>query len=753
MNIFKKRPLSLILCVMLGGFAIFSVGSETVKRCLIFATVFALIISFSLSHTAKMRMGFFKLLSLLLLLSCVFSHFYFNKWFEPTALYGEEVEISGQVIETDDSSYKTKLIINTSSIEKDAHGKERLILARISKSDAKYIYRGAVITFKATLKSIENFEDFNAKSYYYSDGICAEATNFKLKSVSNPEEEGFAAKMSLMRENISRQSMLTMGKDAGSLFSAVFMGQRAYLSPSLSLDFGRIGISHILALSGMHLAILAIGLTKLLSLFGISKKPRTFILILIIIFYMALTGFSVSVVRAGIMLIISSLLYLFASAKDLPTNLAISVFLICLITPYAVFDISLWLSALATFGIVAMTDIASKKSKSKNVFLKILSTIGASFAASFFAISTTMLITSLISDRISVLGAFSTLIFSLLIEAFIYVGLLILAVGFILPIGTHVMEPLYTVIDKLSYTLSSPSWIVVSTDEPWLKTLIIIFTVLFFAFIVFKIKHIKSALLVLVCSFIAVHGLAAAQTYTDAFSNGITYFENGNHEIFTLKSNNTTAVFDIGYYTESTAYETADILSEQNIFSLDAYIAANYSSNIDESVKIFLSKTKTTAVYIPEPLNEDEKILFERTRHATDEFKSTLVTYSQDTVIKIGAVTLEQPNASTLGVSTARSAFIITDGDQVITYVGSGLLKDMSQAEIGVLTSDSSTLIFGSYGKKYIIPYLFSNTHSTVKRIIISGKNFSLDSTAHDFYKKNGTEIISDLSTVLKLIH
>lgn len=77
----------------------------------------------------------------------------------------------------------------------------------------------------------------------------------------------------------------------------------------------------------------------------------------------------------------------------------------------------------------------------------------------------------------------------------------------------------------------------------------------------------------------------------------------------------------------------------------------------------------------------------------------------------------------------------------------------MSKEQTELLTSDSSVLIFGSYGKKYIIPYLFSNTHSTVKRIIISGKNFSLDNTAHDFYKKNGTEIITDPGTVLKLIH
>ncbi|MBR2465767.1 MAG: ComEC/Rec2 family competence protein [Clostridia bacterium] len=738
---------------MLGGFTLFSVGSDTVKRYLIFTALSALIISFSVSHAARVRTGFFKLLSLLLLLSCLLSHFYFVR-FDPSTRYDEEVKISGQVVETDDSSlYKTSLVISAFSIENGELGKEKRILARISKSDAQYIYKGAVITFKAKLKSIESSEDFDARSYYYSNGICAEAVDFKLTDVSEPPEETVGLKLSLIRENISRQSMLTMGEDAGSLFAAVFMGQRSYLSPRLSLDFGRIGISHILALSGMHLAILAIGLTKILSLFGISKKPRTVIIIFLIVFYMALTGFSVSVVRAGIMLIISSLLYLFASAKDLPTNLAISVFLICLITPYAVFDISLWLSAFATFGIVAMTDIASQKLRKKNVFIKLLSTVGASFAASFFAISATMLITTAISDKTSLLGAFSTLIFSFLIEVFIYVGLLILAVGFIFPIGAYVMEPLYSAIDKLSYALSSPRWIIVSTDEVQIRALIIVFTVIFFAFIVLKIKRIKLALLLLVCSFIAVHGFAAAQTYADAFSDGITYGKDANHEIFTLKSNGTTAVLDFGSYTENTAYETVDMLSEQNVFSLDAYITTNYSSRMDESIKTLLSRIKTEAVYVPEAVGEDEERLLALTELVTDEFKTALVTYSVDTVIKIGSITVEQPSTSVLNASTAGSVFRIACPGHVITYISSGALKNMTKEQVGELTLNSNTLIFGSHGKKYSVPYVYANTHSAVKRIIVSGKSLSLDDDALSFYKKNGTEIITDLGTAIKLIH
>ena len=110
-----------------------------------------------------------------------------------------------------------------------------------------------------------------------------------------------------------------MNSDAetGGLLGAILLGDRTYLSGQTSLDFSRIGISHVLALSGMHLAILILGIEKLLSLIGISKKARYIITIILTLAYVALTGFSVSVVRAGIMLIIRSLLHLISMVSKL----------------------------------------------------------------------------------------------------------------------------------------------------------------------------------------------------------------------------------------------------------------------------------------------------------------------------------------------------------------------------------------------------------------------------------------------------
>ena len=109
-----------------------------------------------------------------------------------------------------------------------------------------------------------------------------------------------------LRERLSRCVTLFSDSESGALVSALLLGERDLLPDKLRLDFKRIGISHILALSGLHLAILSLGVGKLLSLLKVKKKARLVIIILFILIYMALTGFSVSVCRAGIMIIVST---------------------------------------------------------------------------------------------------------------------------------------------------------------------------------------------------------------------------------------------------------------------------------------------------------------------------------------------------------------------------------------------------------------------------------------------------------------
>ncbi len=772
MNIFYKRPLCLILCVTLGGFVIFSRGTQN-QRYALFAAVFLILLYSGIRNFLyKRSSAILNLVALLLLVSSLLSYLYFDKSFEIADKYDGAVDIEGKIIEFDaSSSYTTRLAVETSEINKDKCC--RKIILRVSKEDAAYLYLGANIRFSGVLERIESTDDFDSRTYYYSEGISAsveEYSSLKLLPSTGPT---LAERLAILRENISRQAMLSMGADAGSLFAALFMGERAYLSPRLALDFGRIGISHILALSGMHLAILSLGITKLLSLLGIEKKKRSIILGAFIFFYMALTGFSPSVVRAGVMLIISHTLFLLASARDLLTNLAISVFIICLVTPYAIFDISLWLSALATFGIVSMSDffadLKAKKNlavndenndtlfydepkkkklerekKEKNPVKMFGSKLSASLCASFFAISATMALTIDLSGKLSLLGAVSTFIFSFLIEIFIYLGLLMLGIGMIFPnLGKAVMTPLYFLINESADKFSRFRFALLSADGPVLKIMIGVFTLLFFAFIVFKIKYAKAALCVLAASFIFVNCAAAAVTHT-RLGDDVIYSSDERQDVLVLKSDGKAAVLDIAVYNEASAFKTLDLLDQENIFTLDIYAVSHYSFGLDDAVETVLKYVKVYELLIPVPINDDETAIYSAVTRITERYGSKIRLYSQNEDIKLGSFIFAERYRVEYGEGVMKCAFEITAENQRIAYLGSGMMHYLTRELSCDIISRSDTVIFGKHGKSYSPSYVINDVFPNVKVFIFSGEKISLSETAENLYKKKGTEVVNN---------
>ncbi len=755
MHIFYKRPLCLILSVMLGGFVLFSRGNFYIRFTLVLAALVLLFVSGLIFLINKRSCVLLKLCALLLLLSTLISYLYFDMHFKIADKYKGDVKIEGKITELDSSSaYTTKITVDTTKIngKKASHR----LTGRISKDDAAYIYLGANISFNGRLENIETNDGFDSRSYYYSDKISAKISEYSSLKILPKEKPTLSEELSVLKENISRQAMLSMGSDAGSLFAALFMGERSYLSGRLSLDFSRIGISHILALSGMHLAIISLGLTKLLSMLSVGKKSRTLILGTFILFYMALTGFSASVVRAGLMLIISYALFFFASARDLPTNLVVSVFLICSVTPYAIFDIGLWLSALATLGIVSMSELFNNKKSApkyiKNPILFFTNKFKASLLSSFFAISATMALSAELSGRISLLGAFSTFVFSLLAEIFIYAGILSLGIGMIFPTaGRFVMTPLYYAIDKAADKLSRLRFAVISSDEQVLKIIIAIFTVLFFGFIVMKLKNTRIACTVLVFCFVIAHFASAIVTHTALSDDAVIYSKFEQQDALLLKSEGKAALIDSARYSESTSYEAVDFLLSQNIFTLDFYVASHYSFALDNAAELLFKYIKTNTLLVPSPENEEEAVIFSLLELTAERNAVNIVTYSKDEEIFLGSFKFSERYRVPYGTTTMQNAFeIVADGKHII-YLGSGMLSYQTRELSLSMITRADTVIFGSHGKSYTPTYVINDFFPNVKTLIFAGEKIRLSDSAAEEYKKKGTEVLTNLGNLKSL--
>ena len=149
-------------------------------------------------------------------------------------------------------------------------------------------------------------------------------------------------------------------EEISSILIALLLGDTSYISEDITEDFRNIGIAHILAISGMHIAYL-ISVSNFIAIKLIGRRKAYVFTIFILISYTFITGFSPSIMRAVIMGIIMLLSKIFYTRNDALTNIGISALLILIKNPYCILDIGFQLSFGGTLGIVLFQNIIRNK--------------------------------------------------------------------------------------------------------------------------------------------------------------------------------------------------------------------------------------------------------------------------------------------------------------------------------------------------------------------------------------------------------
>lgn len=146
----------------------------------------------------------------------------------------------------------------------------------------------------------------------------------------------------------------TLAKESRQFLITVLLGDRAYLDRESRDIFADAGVSHMLALSGMHVGIIA-GIVLWL-LFPINftgrYKIRLAITCVILIFYAFITGFAPSTVRACLMTISMVIGIAFERKNSAWNSLLIAVFIILVISPSSLSDPGLQLSFMCVASLI-----------------------------------------------------------------------------------------------------------------------------------------------------------------------------------------------------------------------------------------------------------------------------------------------------------------------------------------------------------------------------------------------------------------
>lgn len=248
--------------------------------------------------------------------------------------------------------------------------------------------KGDKLHFKASFSKLTDTAYYSTAGRYFSDGITLSAV---LHSDIEITKSGYPlSSIDEYRNYLINSIDGCFPDDSGALMKAVFLGDKSSLSDELYSDIKLSGVSHLTAVSGMHLTLIMTVLMSLLSAtrLAYSYRVRFLLTTVLTVCFMAFFGFTSSVLRSGIMIITANTGSLFYRKSDCLNSVGLAVLLITLFDPLSCLDAGLILSAVTTVGAGAAAPEVSKRLKEKFTRLngRFCDTLCVSFCAALAGI-------------------------------------------------------------------------------------------------------------------------------------------------------------------------------------------------------------------------------------------------------------------------------------------------------------------------------------------------------------------------------
>ncbi len=309
---------------------------------------------------------------------------------------------------------------------------------------------------------------FNYRKYCYHHHIFFLVKTKKIKRISKNKNLYYKLKQ-LVKNNISNNPYL----------NTFLLGDKTYLSEEAKRSYQENGISHLFAISGMHIALLGKIVEILLKKIKKREEEIFKITCIILIMYLLLVGFSPSIVRGVLFYIgfsINRIYYLYINPKNLfLLLLSISLW----INPYYIYDVGFQYSYWISFSLI----ITSSLLQSKSYTISLLKVSLLSFIVS-------LPITLYHFHQINILSILYNLLFVPLVSFIIFpLSLIVFIIKPLLPIYnelTHLME-------RISILLNT-----ISIGKILFKRILIIIYILYFLLILlFLLRNKKEYLMVL----------------------------------------------------------------------------------------------------------------------------------------------------------------------------------------------------------------------------------------------------------------
>ena len=202
----------------------------------------------------------------------------------------------------------------------------------------------------APMDRARNPGGFDYRIYYRSVGITHRCFAENVRIIGT-DTDFFRQTVFEIRQYLLNIISERFPENDAAFLRAALLGDKSGIDDDIYDMYRRNGIAHLLAISGLHVAVLGMGLYDFLRRLGLSYLLSGIMATVFLIFYTLLTGGSVSVVRAAVMLIMIFTAGCLGRRNDILNSAGVAASALMLFRPYEIFSCGFLLSFGAVIAI------------------------------------------------------------------------------------------------------------------------------------------------------------------------------------------------------------------------------------------------------------------------------------------------------------------------------------------------------------------------------------------------------------------
>ena len=237
--------------------------------------------------------------------------------------------------------------------------------------------------------------------------------------------------------NLMLSWLYSVDQEAGALVAGVVCGRSSELKAGDAADwFSRSGTSHLIAVSGSHLALVCFLAEDIATRAGVSRRTRFAAMVLVGVAYTLFTGASASAVRSCCMVASGLVVSLSGRRRHGISALICTIFILCTLNPAILFDLGFQLSCASVLGILLFAPYLSFAFS----MLYVPDILASPLALTLCAQLATLPLTVPVFGSVSLIAPLANLIIGPIMSALLMLGVIVIPVCVAIPIAAPIVQ-------------------------------------------------------------------------------------------------------------------------------------------------------------------------------------------------------------------------------------------------------------------------------------------------------------------------